>query len=203
VVVVAIDDPSADAGRRLLLGLEGAAQATGADGLPLPPVALASGNRTFLAYRVVPGVPTGTSAIPEPVTVTVASEPGWHLVGVLGGTGDPSDVLAALAARGLDDVLATAGTGSGEAVVRWRAVSEDRPVKKAAAKKAAAKKTPARKQAAAKKTPANKKAAAKKTPAKQKAAAKKTPAKQRASAKKTPAKKKAGAPARRSTKRSR
>ena len=113
VVVVAIDDPSADAGRRLLLGLEGAAQATGDDGLPLPPVALASGNRTFLAYRVVPGVPTGTSAIPEPVTVTVASEPGWHLVGVLAGTGDPSDVLAGLAVRGLDDVLAAAGSWLG------------------------------------------------------------------------------------------
>ena len=52
VVVVVIDDPVADAGRRLLLGLDGARQALGPDGEPIPPTTVVAGNRAMLAYRV-------------------------------------------------------------------------------------------------------------------------------------------------------
>ena len=55
-----------------------------------------------------------------PVTVTVASGTGWHLVGVLGATGAPADVVAALAARGFDSVVGAAvPPGRGEATVAW------------------------------------------------------------------------------------
>ena len=55
-----------------------------------------------------------------PVTVTVASGTGWHLVGVLGATGAPADVVAALAARGFDSVVGAAvPPGRGEATAAW------------------------------------------------------------------------------------
>ena len=115
LVVVVIDDPVADAGRRLLLGLDGARQALGPDGQPLPPTTVAAGNRAILAYRI-----DVDPAAAVPVTVTVASGTGWHLVGVLGATGAPADVVAALAARGFDSVVGAAvPPGRGEATVAW------------------------------------------------------------------------------------
>jgi hypothetical protein len=150
VVLVVVDDPSAEVGRRLLLGLDGATQVAGDDGAPLPPTVLVSGNRTFLAYRVVRA---GDAA----VAVTIASGTGWHLVGVLGGSGDPADLVGALAARGFDAALGTAACGPGQVDVRWQAapVVKAAPRRRTTAKKTAAKKTTAKK-TAAKKTAAKK-----------------------------------------------
>jgi hypothetical protein len=115
VVVVVIDDPLADAGRGLLLGLDGARQATGADGEPVPPTTVVAGNRAILAYRVETDAAAG-----RPVSVTVASGTGWHVVGVMGTTGAPADVTAALAGRGFDSVLGAAvPPGRGEVTVGW------------------------------------------------------------------------------------
>ena len=114
VVVVVIDDPVTDDGRRLLLGLDGAQQAVGADGEPVPPTTVAAGNRAILAYAVEP------DASAAAVAVTVASGTGWHVVGVLGTTGAPADVAAALAARGFDSALgAAAPPGRGQVTVAW------------------------------------------------------------------------------------
>lgn len=96
VVVVAIDDPvGTDAARGISLGLSGALRPLGADGAPSPPLSALRGNRTFLAYEVEPDPE-------EPVVVSVASEDGWHLAGVLGGAGSAASVADLLASRGID-----------------------------------------------------------------------------------------------------
>ena len=80
-----------------------------------PPTTVAAGNRAILAYRI-----DVDPAAAVPVTVTVASGTGWHLVGVLGATGAPADVVAAIAARGFDSVVGAAvPPGRGEATVAW------------------------------------------------------------------------------------
>jgi len=102
-VVIVLDDPAAfgDAvgSRQLLLGLDGAERKTDAAGEPVPPVLLAMENRSVLAYDIVP---SGKA----PVAVTIASEAGWSLVGVMGTSQlDATGAIAAVSARGLDAVL--------------------------------------------------------------------------------------------------
>ena len=57
-MVLVLDDPTAlggeTAGRRLVLGLDGAERVTDARGEDLPPVLLAPENRSVLAYAVAP-----------------------------------------------------------------------------------------------------------------------------------------------------
>jgi hypothetical protein len=193
VVVVVIDDPVADAGRSLLLGLDGARQVVGDDGEPVPPTTVVAGNRAILAYRIE------SDDVTVPVSVTVASGTGWHVVGVLGAVGAPADVTAALASRGLDSMLGAAvPPGRGEATLQWvpstpapTGVAPERAKKapqKQATKKAAAKQQRAKKQAKKQlaKKQATKKAAAKKQPAKKQA--KKQPAKKQATKKRSPRK---------------
>jgi hypothetical protein len=206
----------ADAGRSLLLGLDGARQVVGDDGEPVPPTTVVAGNRAILAYRIE------SDDVTVPVSVTVASGTGWHVVGVLGAVGAPADVTAALASRGLDSMVGAAvPPGRGEVTLRWVPVTPTptgvapirarRAAKKRSAKKVTKKQAPAKKAAAkkqAKKQPAKKqapakKAAAKKQPAKKQAKkqpAKKQPAKKQA--KKQPAKKQAPAKKRSPRKRS-
>ena len=200
-MLVVVDDPSAEAGRRLVLGLDGAAQATGPDGTPLPPTVLAGGNRTILAYRVV--ARPGADGAVTPLGVTVASGTGWHLVGVLAGTGDPTDLVAMVAARGFDAALGTAAAGTGDVDVRWQGVPgagplrprtprRPRPPGKRVPKPAATRKRPTKKQAVTKqavtKKVVAKKAVAKKVVAKKavtkKAVTKKAVTKKQAVAKK-------------------
>ena len=79
-VVVVLDDPASAGdpvdGRQLLLGLDGASRALDAAGREKPPVLLAMDNRSVLAYDVLPD---GEA----PVVVTIASQAGWSLVGVM------------------------------------------------------------------------------------------------------------------------
>jgi hypothetical protein len=111
-VLVVLDDPEAlggdVGGRRLVLGLDKATRATDASGEERPPVVLTAENRSVLAYDVVPSQEGG------PVTVTVATEQGWSLAGVLGAAGTTADsAVAAVAARGLDASLRPLVPGSG------------------------------------------------------------------------------------------
>jgi hypothetical protein len=194
VVVVVIDDPVADAGRTLLLGLDGARQAVGDDGLPLPPTTVLAGNRAFLAYRIE------ADDVTVPVSVTVASGTGWHVVGVLGASGSPADVTAALAARGIDSMVGAAvPPGRGEVTLQWLAVEppigvapgRQKTARKVAARKAAAKKAAkkvAKKQAAKKASRKPAKKVAKKQAAEKQASPRKV-AKKAAPAKKRPPRK--------------
>jgi hypothetical protein len=114
VVLVALDDPEALGGdvdgRKLALGLDGAARAADAAGNAKPPVVLVADNRSVLAYDVVP---EGAN----PVTVTVATEQGWSLAGVFGAVGITAEAaVAPLAAQGFDAALRPLAPGSGGSV---------------------------------------------------------------------------------------
>ena len=126
IVMVVVDDPAPDAGdpveRRLLLGLDGAEQAKDANGAPLPPVVVAAGHRSILAYRVIPDL--DAAGAPFAIEVTVASGADFPVVGVLGARGDPATVAAGVAALGFDAAVgSSAPPGSGEARLRWRPVA--------------------------------------------------------------------------------
>jgi hypothetical protein len=107
-VLIVLDDPAvtgeAIEGRRLLLGLDGAARATDTTGAERAPVLLSMDNRSVLAYDIVPELADAGAA--RPVVVSVASEEGWSLVGVMGSASlDAASALALVAARGLDAAL--------------------------------------------------------------------------------------------------
>ncbi len=102
-VVIVLDDPAAfgDAvgARQLLLGLDGAVRARDAAGEDRAPVLLAMENRSVLAYDIVP-------ARDRPVVVTIASEAGWSLVGVMASVQlDALGAIASISARGLDAAM--------------------------------------------------------------------------------------------------
>ena len=109
-VVVVLDDPASAGdnldGRQLLLGLDGAARALDGAGHETPPVLLAMDNRSVLAYDVVPD---GDA----PVVVTIASQDGWSLVGVMASNEvDATGAVALISARGLDAALQPFATTS-------------------------------------------------------------------------------------------
>ena len=124
-VVIVLDDPAAFGGladgRRLLLGLDGAARAADATGAARPPVLLTTENRSVLAYDVVPD-----SA--QPVTVTIASEAGWSLAGVMGAAGlTAAGALAIVSGRGLDAALRPIAPGAaGPSRLDWSGESRPR-----------------------------------------------------------------------------
>ncbi|MEO6525022.1 MAG: DUF6603 domain-containing protein [Gemmatimonadaceae bacterium] len=102
-VVIVLDDPAAFGdivgGRQLLLGLDGADRAVDASGRERPPVLLVMENRSVLAYDVVP-------ERGRPVVVTIASEEGWSLVGVMGSAQlTAAGAIALISARGLDSAM--------------------------------------------------------------------------------------------------
>ncbi len=121
-VVIILDDPAAFgdpvAGRQLLLGLDGAERARDAAGAARPPVLLTMENRSILAYDIVP-------ERDRPVVVTIASEAGWSLVGVMGSAHlNAAGAIALIAARGLDAALRPfsprATTPDGTSRLAWR-----------------------------------------------------------------------------------
>ena len=99
-VAIILDDPAAFGdpvgSRQLLLGLDGAVRPRDAAGMERPPVLLVMENRSVLAYDIVP-------ERNKPVVVTIASEMGWSLVGVMGSaTLNAAGAIAFISARGLD-----------------------------------------------------------------------------------------------------
>ncbi len=141
-VVVIVDDPAVtglDIGQRqLLLGLDGAVRATDAAGTERAPVLLTMDNRSMLAYEVKPVLQADGQ--PRPVVVTVASQEGWSLVGVMAAPDlDPQAALNLIAARGLQAALQAlaprvlaAADGGVASVLRWQG-----PVRSAAQRRAA------------------------------------------------------------------
>jgi len=127
-VVVIVDDPAVTGRqigtRQLLLGLEGADRATDAAGAERAPVLMTMDNRSLLAYEIVADA---ASRVPVPVQVTVASDEGWSLVGVMGSSDlDPQAALNLIAARGLQAALSplaprsvTAAAGGGISRLDW------------------------------------------------------------------------------------
>lgn len=111
VAVVLDQPPAAQAGEGLAMTLGGAGRMTGPDGRPLPPTVVASGARSAVVYPIEPRGGT--------VTVTVASEAGWHLAGVLGGP-DLVAVTDAVAERGLDAAVRPMAAGSGRVSLTWK-----------------------------------------------------------------------------------
>ena len=211
-VVIVLDDPAAFGntidGRQLLLGLDGARRARDARGREQPPVLLTMENRSVLAYDVIP---TGD----RPVVVTIASEDGWSLVGVMGSARlTAAGAIALVSARGLDASirplaarslnqtapsrlvwLGPTRTPAERATAKLRASGRTleplKPLKATSAKPSRAKRARAKsagrpRKAVAKTTTAG--ARKKRTTTAKKTAAKKTSAK-RTSAKKTSAKK--------------
>jgi hypothetical protein len=118
-VLVAVDDPTAFggdiAGRGLVLGLDGATRVTDGSGRERPPVLLTSENRSVLAYDVEP------LGDPIPVRVTIATEQGWSLVGVMGSADLGAEAAIALvSSRGLDAALRPLAQGTtGTSRLEW------------------------------------------------------------------------------------
>jgi hypothetical protein len=83
-------------------------------------VLLTTENRSVLAYDVVPDAA-------RPVVVTIASEAGWSLAGVMGAAGMPAaGALAVVSGRGLDAALRPIAQGSsGPSRLDW--TGESRP----------------------------------------------------------------------------
>ena len=75
------------------------------------PTVVASGPRSVVVYAIEPD--------DGPVTVTVASEAGWHLVGVVGGV-DVATVADTVAERGLDAALRPIAAGAGRVGLSWK-----------------------------------------------------------------------------------
>jgi hypothetical protein len=102
-LLVVLDDPAAAgdpvSARRLLLGLDGAVRARDAAGTERAPVLLIQENRSVLAYDIIP---EGDAS----VVVTISSQAGWSLVGVIGSAEvDAKGAIALVAERGLDTVI--------------------------------------------------------------------------------------------------
>lgn len=117
LVIVALDDPAGSAaGRGLSLALEGADRALGAGGEPVAPTVVIRGQRVMLLYAVV-------AAGKEGVTVSIASEDGWHLVGVMAAPvgADVEAVASELAQTSLDLLVRGAvAPGTAQATMEWQ-----------------------------------------------------------------------------------
>jgi hypothetical protein len=117
-VAVLIDDPaSSDAARGLALTLDGANRLTDASGQPLPPTVVVIANRSALIYPLAPP----PSPALGPVTVSVGSQDGWHLAGVIGGNESLDSMAKRIAANGLEALVAPiVATGQGLVQLAWR-----------------------------------------------------------------------------------
>ncbi|MBS0340518.1 MAG: hypothetical protein JSS56_08310, partial [Proteobacteria bacterium] len=119
-VVIVLDDPSAFGdpadGRQLVMGLDGAERAQDAAGNEQAPVLLAMENRSVLAYDIVPD---GS----KPVTVSIATQDGWSLVGVMGSAQlDATGAVALVSSRGLGAAIrpmAAAAEGAPPSRLAW------------------------------------------------------------------------------------
>ncbi len=148
-VAVVLDDPSGTTARRgLSLAIEGASRPVDAQGEPLPPTLVVRGQRVALVYDLLGDA--GSSG----VTLSVASEDGWHLTGVVAALdGDTRESLVAQLAQTTLDRLVRGplSSGAGQATVGWLPPAAPQPApqpepKTAPGKKRPAKATPTRRQ---------------------------------------------------------
>ncbi len=117
-VAVLIDEPvSSDAARGLSLTLDGANRLLDAAGQPVPPTVVVIANRSALIYSLAL---SPASAAPAAVTVTVGSQDGWHLAGVIGGSEAADSMARRIAANGLESLVAPlVATGQGTVQLQW------------------------------------------------------------------------------------
>ena len=153
-VAVVLDQPAGtETGQGLAMTLGGAQRLTAADGTPFSPTVVAAGVRSVVIYPIVP-------SDNEPVTLTVASEDGWHVVGMMSGT-DVDAIADVVAARGVDGSIRPMTAGTGAVALAWqgeqgpvgttRPVPTRVPVMRAKRRRATGAKKPAKKKAAKKK----------------------------------------------------
>ena len=116
LLIVALDDPAGtSAARGLSLTLDGAQRQAGADGEPIAPTLVVRGQRVLLIYPIVP---SGQQA----VSVGIASQDGWHLVGVMAALpGADADAIAAQLAQSSLDLLVRGAVapGTAQATLGW------------------------------------------------------------------------------------
>jgi hypothetical protein len=115
-ILVLIDDQlSSNAERGLSLTLDGADRLVDQQGQAVPPIAVIVANRSALIYSVVP-----TKADAGPVTVSVGSQAGWHLSGVMAGDDAPETLANRIAASGLDSLVGPVVPGNhGTVKLSW------------------------------------------------------------------------------------
>lgn len=125
VLAVVLDDPTGanlgaggdkGAGRGLSLSITGATRPLDEQGEPRAPVLVVRGQRVALVYELRPDVAANGVPVGSGVSVGVASEDGWHLVGVVAPVDGVSvDAFAALLAQDTLDVLVRGPIATGQA----------------------------------------------------------------------------------------
>jgi hypothetical protein len=112
-VAVVLDQPlGTETGQGLAMTLGGAQRQMAADGTPFSPTLIVAGARSVVIYPIVPSEG-------ETVTLTVASEAGWHVVGMLCGT-DVDAIADVVAARGVDGSVRPMTAGTGAVTLAWQ-----------------------------------------------------------------------------------
>lgn len=124
---VILDDPiNSEAARGLSLTLEGADRAVGHDGQPIPPTVVVVGNRSVLIYPIIPEKTAEFDA--GAVTVSVASQDGWHLAGVMAGNESAEALANRVTRNGLDALAQPLVSGRGGSVqFQWADVNTGDP----------------------------------------------------------------------------
>jgi hypothetical protein len=117
-VMILIDDPvNSDAERGLSLTLEGA-QRAGTAAVPVSPTVVVIGNRSILIYSIV--MTPSPNGVVGPFTVSVMSQDGWHLAGVMAGNDSPESIAAKMAATGPDRLLQPlTASRTGSVTIHW------------------------------------------------------------------------------------
>ena len=101
-IAIFIDEPiGSDAAQGLALTLDGADRAVDQRGQPVPPIVVSVANRTVLIYSI-----TRDDSSLQPVSVSIGSQDGWHLAGVLAGNDAPQLMAQRVAATGIDVLIA-------------------------------------------------------------------------------------------------
>ncbi len=125
-VAIVVEEGDADRLDAVSLDLAGARRAVTADGSPVPPTVLLSGDQAVLIYPLQEPLRSADGKPPSPVVVRTRAGGDWRVTGVLGAS-MTADVLARQLLRS-GVVAATgrvlAGTGKG-ARVRWLAAADE------------------------------------------------------------------------------
>jgi hypothetical protein len=128
-VAILLDDPvDSDAARGLSLTLDGADRATGPNGGPVPPTVVVVSNRSVLIYPIVPKRTTSSAPGLGAITVSVMSQDGWHLAGVMASDESPVSMAARVATNGRDSLIRPlVPSRTGTVLIQWADQTPTRP----------------------------------------------------------------------------
>jgi hypothetical protein len=105
-VAIFIDDLiTSEAARGLSFALDGADRVVGQDRQPLPPTLVVAGNRSALIYAIQPQLVPAAAAVISPITISVASQSGWHVAGVMAGNEAVDFMARRITRHGMDGLL--------------------------------------------------------------------------------------------------